>query len=112
MSTPRRRRDHEPATAVFDTREAPMPPSDLLFARIRGEFREMPGLRLTLAQACRLWQLDAVTCEFLLQMLVAETFLARTKDGAFVARSADAHPVTVTLHPDAATPVHVLRRRA
>jgi hypothetical protein len=31
-----------------------MPPSELLFARIRGEFREMPGLRLTFAQACRL----------------------------------------------------------
>ena len=26
--------------------------------RIRGEFREMPGLKLTIAQAARLWQLD------------------------------------------------------
>jgi hypothetical protein len=33
-----------------------------LIARIRGEFREMPGLSLTIKQACRLWRCDAVTC--------------------------------------------------
>ena len=27
--------------------------------RVRGEFREMPGLTLTVAQAGRLWSLDA-----------------------------------------------------
>jgi hypothetical protein len=43
-----------------------MPPLDSLAARIRGEYREMPGLRLTFAQACRLWQVDASTCETLL----------------------------------------------
>ena len=31
---------------------------EALVQRVRGEFREMPGLRLTFAQACRLWQLD------------------------------------------------------
>jgi hypothetical protein len=39
-----------------------MTPPESLVARIRGEYREMPGLRLTFAQACRLWQLDAPTC--------------------------------------------------
>jgi hypothetical protein len=62
-----------------------MPLPEALVARIRGEYSEMPGLRLTLPQACRLWQLDASTCEVLLEQLVRETFLARTADGAYVA---------------------------
>ncbi len=33
-----------------------------LLRRIRGEFREMPGLRLSLEQAMRLWSLDRATC--------------------------------------------------
>lgn len=62
-----------------------MPPSDALVARIRGEYREMPGLRLTLAQACRLWQMEPSVCEAVLQRLVTEQFLARTTDGTFIA---------------------------
>lgn len=68
-----------------------------LLARIRGEYSEMPGLRLTFAQACRLWQLDASTCEMLLERLVRETFLCKTLDGAYIAlppaprRQAKAH---------------------
>jgi hypothetical protein len=57
---------------------------ELLAARIRAEYREMPGLRLTLAQACRLWQLDATICELLLNELVRERFLY-TVDGAYLA---------------------------
>ena len=59
--------------------------SDGLAARIRGEFQEMPGLRLTLPQACRLWQLDRTMCETLLQGLLEEGFLVRTKDSAYLA---------------------------
>lgn len=61
-----------------------MPDAELL-ARIRGEFREMPGLRLTLAQARRLWHLDLHQCEDLLTHLVAEGFLHQLHDGSFVA---------------------------
>ena len=60
-------------------------PSPDLVARIRGEYREMPGLRLTFAQACRLWQVDAAECERVLQTLLKEQFLRRTPDGTFVA---------------------------
>lgn len=52
--------------------------------RIRGEFLEMPGLRLTLDQARRLWRLDETACEAVLDMLVNAGFLARTRDGAFI----------------------------
>lgn len=62
-----------------------MPTHELLLARIRGEYREMPGLRLTVAQASRLWHMDAATCHTLLERLVAERFLARTHDDAYVA---------------------------
>jgi hypothetical protein len=58
---------------------------DALLVRIRGEYREMPGLRLTVAQACRLWQVDSAICEIVIQTLVAEGFLARTASGMFVA---------------------------
>ena len=62
-----------------------MPPLESIVARIRGEYSEMPGLRLTFAQACRLWQLDASTCKMLLEQLVRETFLLRTLDGVYIA---------------------------
>jgi hypothetical protein len=52
--------------------------------RVRGEFLEMPGLRLTLEQARRLWRLDELACEAVLGALVDARFLARTRDGAFV----------------------------
>jgi hypothetical protein len=57
---------------------------DALFRRIQGEFLEMPGLRLTQPQACRLWGLDRETCGTLLSHLVEAKFLTRTRDGAFV----------------------------
>ena len=44
-------------------------PSDLHY-RVWSEYLEMPGLRLTLEQACRLWGLDAATATLILQDLV------------------------------------------
>jgi hypothetical protein len=52
--------------------------------RVQGEFLEMPGLRLTAAQARRLWGLDAPACEALLMKLVKANFLFQTRDGAFM----------------------------
>lgn len=57
---------------------------DDLVWRVRGEFIEMPGLRLTSAQAQRLWGLDRAQCDALLGALVDARFLRRTRDGAFV----------------------------
>lgn len=62
-----------------------MSPPDLLLARIRGEYQEMPGLRLTLAQASRLWHMETATTERLLQVLLEQKFLIRTEHGLFVA---------------------------
>ena len=52
--------------------------------RIQGEFTEMPGLRLTPAQAQRLWGLDRNVCDQLLDELVKTKFLSQTRDGSFI----------------------------
>jgi len=63
-----------------------MQSSDIILCRIRAEYREMPGLKLTGAQAQRLWGLDRDSCDGLMAGLVTSGFLARTRDGAFVRR--------------------------
>ncbi len=52
--------------------------------RIQAEYREMPGLKLTPAQAQRLWNLTRGSCEEALSYLVDHRFLYRTADGAFI----------------------------
>ena len=60
--------------------------SDSILWRIRAEYGEMPGLKLTAAQARRLWGLDRESCDRSLGCLVTSGFLARTRDGSFVRR--------------------------
>jgi hypothetical protein len=70
---------HEPANVtVFKTR-----PEDALATRVRGEYREMPGMRLTLDQAMRLWMLDRGTCADVLDSLVAARFLDLDRSGRY-----------------------------
>ena len=59
-------------------------PLEQALRRARGEYIEMPGLRLTPAQAQRLWGLDQSACDALLGALVEAKFLRRTRDGAFI----------------------------
>ena len=72
--------------------------NDEVLRRVQGEFLEMPGLRLTHAQARRLWGLDAASCDALLGALVEAKFLFRTRDGAFM-RVEHAVPVKAPLRP-------------
>ena len=58
-----------------------------LLCRIRSEYLEMPGLRLTCAQAQRLWALDEQTCMRLLEMLVDAKFLQRNAAEQYGRRS-------------------------
>ena len=53
-----------------------------IVSRIREEFREMPGLRLTPAQATRLWGLEQETCAAVIARLVAAEFLRWTPAGS------------------------------
>ena len=54
-----------------------------LLDRICGEFDEMPGTALTLAQASRLFGLSGDVCDRILRGLVNDGRLRRTSDGRF-----------------------------
>lgn len=56
---------------------------DYLLRRIRSEYFEMPGLKLTLAQASRLWGVDTAHANRLLCELERTGFLCRSGDGAY-----------------------------
>jgi hypothetical protein len=58
--------------------------SDVLMRRIREEFKEMPGLKLTMAQASRLWGVESDVCRALIESLVASSFLRWTSGGAVI----------------------------
>jgi hypothetical protein len=66
-----------------------------LLTRIRGEYLEMPGLRLTFEQAQRLFGVDPTLCKRVLDALVEAKFLC-VKPGGTYARLTDsddiAHP--------------------
>ena len=55
---------------------------DRTVRRIREEFLEMPGLRLTPVQARRLWGLDRDACEAVIAALIECAFLKWTAGGA------------------------------
>ncbi|MEY4095025.1 MAG: hypothetical protein RLZZ53_2224 [Acidobacteriota bacterium] len=56
---------------------------DQLLRRVRGEFREMPGMRLTLDQAARLWSIDRDTCANIFRSLVAARYLEVDAHGRY-----------------------------
>jgi hypothetical protein len=58
-----------------------------LMGRIRSEYLEMPGLRLTAALASRLWAEDPQTTEQLLDELAATGFLYKNRAGAYLRAS-------------------------
>ena len=51
-----------------------------LLVRVYGEYMEMPGLQLTLAQASRLWNMKPATSAHVLDRLVDASFLRRAGD--------------------------------
>lgn len=56
-----------------------------LEVRVTAEFQEMPGLKLTVAQAARLFSIDAARCAWVLGALVERGVL--TTDGRAFART-------------------------
>ena len=54
-----------------------------LLDRLRAEYREMPGMRLTRAQVQRLCGIEAATCQQMLDALVATKFLCVNAAGAY-----------------------------
>ena len=56
---------------------------DDLVWRVRAEYCEMPGLRLTTAQARSLFALDGGTCETVLDRLCRQGFLRCDRHGRY-----------------------------
>ena len=69
---------------IVRTMYAQLSEVDGLLERIQAEYREMPGLSLTEAQACRVWQLEKAHCKAILETLVQANFLNRTRAGSYV----------------------------
>jgi hypothetical protein len=62
-----------------------------LWFRICNEYRELPGLELTVPQASRLWSTDPVSSQQVLDALVDAAFLHR-RDGRYVRTEARCVP--------------------
>jgi len=60
---------------------------DDVLLRVQAEFLEMPGLRVTRAQARRLWALDDAVCEAVLCSLVDARFLVESRNASFTRAS-------------------------
>jgi hypothetical protein len=60
------------------------PAMSAVLVRVQSEYLEMPGLKLTEAQARRLWGLDGNTCSLVLATLIKRGFLRRAANGTFV----------------------------
>ncbi|HEY9462873.1 MAG TPA: hypothetical protein VIR54_07275 [Vicinamibacterales bacterium] len=78
-------------SSVLQKSAAGEPSDPDLQCRIRAEFESMPGLNLTLAQALRLFNTDAVNCEQALRQLVAAGLLS-IDEGLFVLRRRRSRP--------------------
>jgi hypothetical protein len=71
-----------PMVSPVRERQSPAPAvPHALIRRIRGEYEEMPCLRLTLRQASRFLHVDLDTCRHVLDHLVAEGFLVHGRAG-------------------------------
>jgi hypothetical protein len=68
---------------------AQVPVLDDWLNRVRAEYLEVPGLRLTKPQVQRFWGLDSATTDALLGALQDANFLRRTRDDMYV--RADTH---------------------
>ena len=71
------------ATTQTQNLDVSRTPTAALVNRIKAEYRELPGLQLTPWQAQRLWGLDKVQCDAILEVLVETSFLRKTKNGAY-----------------------------
>jgi hypothetical protein len=54
-----------------------------ILERLRSEFQEMPGLRLTAVQIQRFCGVDPLICQTVLDALVESNFLCRRPDGTY-----------------------------
>jgi hypothetical protein len=71
-----------------------------MLERIRAEYLEMPGMRLTAEQVQRLCGVDASVCQVVMDTLVATKFLCVNPDSTYVRKTEDsvrARPIEAEL---------------
>jgi hypothetical protein len=76
------------------------------FERIRGEFLEMPGMRLTPEQVERLSGVDRVVCKHVLDDLVRTKFLGALPNGSYGRLSDTGNSRSRSIHPERQTVPH------
>ena len=80
--------------------------------RLRAEYLEMPGMKLTIEQVQRLCGIEPTMCKLVLDALVKTRFLCRKSDGTYVrlteGSSPRPHPVKTGL---TSTPIVMASRR-
>jgi hypothetical protein len=59
-------------------------PLEALLQRVREQYREVPGLKLTKEQATQLFGVAPSVCAAMLRALVMENFLSRAEESLFV----------------------------
>jgi hypothetical protein len=78
---------HQGTEGTFSREERRDPQSrERLVRRVVSEYQQMPGLRLTVLQARRLFGIDLAACERVLSGLVAIGFLASNSRGLYFRR--------------------------
>ena len=68
--------------------------------RVRAEFLEMRGLRLTAAQVTRLCGVEQTICQGVLDALVDVKFLRVSSDGTYTRLTDGSQPATHAAQPD------------
>ena len=76
-------------TVTYEVPRYPVVAGDALKTRVLHDFDEMPTLRLTTAQAMRLWDRDRSTCQKVLDILVEAGFLCVDAEGQYGRRPAE-----------------------
>src|SRR5262245_28225769 len=71
--------------SALDSGDHQMPSLEMIAARVRAEYRDMPGLSLTAPQAARLLGVQLSTCLTVLEELVHSGLLYNTSRGAYIA---------------------------
>jgi hypothetical protein len=82
------------------------------FERIRAEFLEMPGMRLTPEQVERLSGVDRAVCKCVLDDLVRAKFLGMLPNGSYGRLSDIGKSGSRSIHPEWQTVPHAAIRRA
>jgi hypothetical protein len=76
-----------------------------ILERVLSDYRDMRGLKLTKAQAARLWGLSREDCDAILTVLMATGHLYRDEQGQFALRSPARH-TTPSVPARAHRPAH------